>query len=129
MSDHYDELFIKYYNPLPDYINLDLNKKIAQLNIYNSNIQNINSYIDYLSKHHTFKTEENLTKRVVMEAKRKLLYENITAKLGAHPETFEDMLKKNYVILSDADRADPFFKKYRKYKNKYMSLKKKSQQK
>jgi len=116
---YYDELFITHY-PLLDEINIDLNKKIAQFNNYNSNVENIDSYIRYLSTHRTFGTEINRQKISEMLLEKESLYQDIMDKLEKTPEEFSYELDNHFVLLDE----DAYYKKYIKYKNKYQNLKK-----
>lgn len=117
LKNHYDKLFIPYYE-LSDEFNKDLNKKIAQYNNYISNIKNIDSYITYLTKHHTHRTPINRKQIDKMMIEKQCLYKDIINKLGKTPAEFIYELNNYYIELEDK-----YYKKYIKYKNKYQNLK------
>ena len=121
--DNYEDIVLELYVPLHPIINAQLKYKTEQYNNYLSNYNNLTSYIRYLQKHSTLMKESKRKLIVECEQKIREINEDIIMKLEMHPHDFFDFI--NSFQKLEKSSVYGHYKKYLKYKNKYLNLKNK----
>jgi len=120
---NYDMIIIDRLYPFDPVLNEDLKYKTEQYNNYLTNYNNLSSYIRYLQLHSTLIEESK--RKLILECHQKIqeINQDIFMKLGMHPHLFFNYISS--IIKVPKDSASGYYKKYLKYKNKYLNLKNK----